>query len=213
MACLDATGATVSATTVGDRYGRLVVVEPRGSNARGLRLWACRCDCGTVRVVPGNALRTGNTKSCGCARSASISVAMRRHGQAAERTREYASWRSMKARCYSAAHKSFADYGAVGISVCARWRDSFESFFADMGPRPAGTTLDRKDRLGNYEPENCRWATHLEQTRNRRNTKLLTIGGVTLAAEEWAQRTGVKRTLIYARLRLGWSDERAVSGC
>jgi hypothetical protein len=74
----------------------------------------------------------------------------------------------MRQRCENPKATKYPRYGAVGVSVCARWRDSFENFLADMGERPPGRSLDRIDPAGNYEPGNCRWATPIEQRANRR---------------------------------------------
>jgi len=87
-------------------------------------------------------------------------------------TRTYRSWRSMMKRCYNKNTKDFSNYGGRGITVCERWRNSFESFLSDMGERPESKTLDRIDVNGNYEPSNCRWATHVEQSYNKRISKL-----------------------------------------
>lgn len=84
----------------------------------------------------------------------------------------YNAWRNMKQRCFDANVPDFKNYGARGITVCERWRVSFEAFLADMGDRPDGMTLDRIDVNGNYEPGNCRWATQATQVRNRRATRI-----------------------------------------
>ena len=86
-------------------------------------------------------------------------------------TSEYKAWVSMKQRCLSTSHAQWADYGGRGVSVCAAWVAGFEAFYADMGPRPAGTTLDRKDNTLGYSPSNCRWATPQQQACNRRTPR------------------------------------------
>ncbi len=160
----------------GARFGRLVVVQfDRIHNKR--RRWLCRCDCGAEKSIDGASLRSGNTKSCGCAtREASSRRATDRnlkHGArtSANPTVEYAAWQAMLQRCTRANHPAFANYGGRGISVCALWRESFENFLADMGPRPANRSLDRIDNDGDYKPGNCRWATYSEQMKNRRSAR------------------------------------------
>lgn len=142
------------------------------------------------------------------ARNDKIAKAMTKHGKAA--TPEYKSWEGMKSRCNSPTNRAYQNYGARGITVCERWT-KFENFFADMGPRPHGTSIDRIDVNGNYEPSNCRWATNLEQRRNKRNNRKLTFNGESLCITEWAQRTGLKRRTIEARLTYGWSVEDALT--
>jgi hypothetical protein len=132
--------------------------------------WLCRCEgCGTERVVVGGSLRLGRSRSCGgCGRV--------KHGHCRNyrSTRIYEVWRSMMQRCHNPNHPAYAHYGGRGICVCERWH-SFVNFLVDMGEPAPGLSIDRINNDGNYEPGNCRWATHSEQMRNRRPQKKLRI--------------------------------------
>ena len=119
---------------------------------------------------------------------------------------EYNSWRAMHRRCK--VQKGYRDR----VTVCARWRDSFETFFADMGPKPTPAhSLERKNNEIGYEPENCVWATALEQRLNQSRVHPMTFRGETMVISEWAKRLGVTRSSLSARLRRGWTDEEALS--
>lgn len=115
---------------------------------------------------------------------------------------EYRSWRSMKARCTNKNDPAFKNYGGRGIKVCARWINSFENFYFDMGPRDVGMELERTDNDGDYAPDNCRWSTVLEQARNRRTNVMLTHNGCTLTMAEWARVIGITRSSLWKRLRV-----------
>lgn len=126
-------------------------------------------------------------------------------------TREYNTWGSMKARCSNKKNPRFNRYGGRGISVCERW-SSFDNFFADMGNRPEGMTLDRINNDGDYEPSNCRWATTSEQLKNTSRIRHLTLNGETLSLVDWAKKIGVKANTLTMRLNsYGWSVEKALS--
>ena len=153
----------------GQRYGRLVALERAGTYRKKQARWLFLCDCGETCIVMANSVRQGLTKSCGCPRNEKAAA----NGKTTAthkmtRSPEYISWVSMKGRCENPNDPSFFRYGACGIKVCARWR-KFENFYADMGPRPKGSTLDRyPDNDGDYKKTNCRWATPKQQATNRR---------------------------------------------
>jgi hypothetical protein len=131
-----------------------------------------------------------------------------KHGRS--RSSTYRTWAAMKTRCTNPKGKNFAQYGGRGIKVCDRWINSFECFFADMGERPARKTLDRIDYNGNYEPGNCRWATHSEQVNNSSHNHLITAFGKTLTVTQWAAHLGITRGALSQRLSRKWPIERAL---
>lgn len=122
----------------------------------------------------------------------------------------YGVWCAMLSRCRNPHNPSFERYGARGVSVCERWL-RFENFYADMGPRPAGLSIERKDNKGKYEPSNCVWATPTEQALNRRSNVMVTLGEKTQTASQWAHELGVGQKTIQQRLRRGWSAEKALT--
>lgn len=145
-------------------YGRLTVVS-RAPNDGKLVQWHCICVCGTPRIVRAQDLRRGHTKSCGCLWREHKQRGNRTHGMS--KTPIYNIWKGMNARCFNSAVKSYPDYGGRGITVCERWLD-FEKFYADMGDRPEGMSLDRMNVNGDYTPTNVRWAPFEIQNRNKR---------------------------------------------
>ncbi len=153
-----------------------MVVRRGTNNSSNATRWVCHCDCGAKTLSTGASLRCADSRSCGCLMrermSAATKISARKHGMA--HSPEHDAWRHMKQRCFNSNTQKYELWGGRGITVCQKWVDSFEAFFADMGARPSPTySLDRIDNDGNYEPSNCRWATRKEQRKNRRNPKLL----------------------------------------
>lgn len=153
----------------GQRFNRLVViefVEKRGLNA----YWKCVCDCGIVKTLRGSNIKSGHTKSCGCLHKEVVIKALTKHGHNTRKRTSptYSTRYAMINRCSNPKANKYKYYGGRGITVCDRWLESFENFLEDMGERPPGTTIDRIDNDGNYEPSNCCWATPKQQVQNRR---------------------------------------------
>ena len=155
----------------GNRFGRLTVLSVH--HRLHPQTWRCRCDCGVATTVLRRDLQQGRTRSCGCLRREASRARALKHGHVPEvagiRTPSptYNSWQAMIQRCHNPNSYKYPEYGQRGIIVCRRWR-KFVNFLADMGERPKGTTLDRKDSTKGYFKENCRWATSKQQTKNRR---------------------------------------------
>lgn len=181
----------------GQVYGRLTVIRRNGTTSHTLH-WLCRCECGKETSVGSSNLHNGTTKSCGCYRREFAASLKFSHGKA--HTPEYSVWESMIGRCHCPGKSGYCKYGARGIYVCQRWRDSFPDFLADMGPRPSIVhSIERNDNNGPYSPENCRWATSYEQRRNTRRTVLITINGVTKIVSDWAKELKMKPNTIKKR--------------
>ncbi len=136
---------------------------------------------------------------------------MREFHNLSKKKGSYRSWTEMKARCLDTNNIGYFNYGGRGISVCARWKNSFITFFADMGPRPAAYTLDRLDPNGNYCKENCKWATRKEQANNRRNNRPITFNGKTQNISQWAEEVNLPWATIRQRIARGWSIEKALT--
>jgi hypothetical protein len=195
----------------GERFGRLTILGLSPDRAaNGKARWHCRCDCGNETTVIGDELRRGRTISCGCARHVRLGDANRTHG-CSHRIPEYGIWKNMRRRCSKESSHVYAYYGGRGITVCPEW-SSFERFYADIGPRPSPDhSLDRIDNDGPYSPENCRWATQAEQSRNTRRTMRLTHDGRTLSLREWSRETGIPYATLHDRIRRGWPARTALT--
>jgi hypothetical protein len=189
------------------KWGRLTAIKHVAGYA-----WMFRCDCGTEVVAPGPQVRSGKKRSCGCLRREVSSERVKTHGMTGSPT--FISWSGMLRRCENKNSDRYRYYGAKGVCVCDRWRgkDGFSNFLADMGERPAGTTLDRIDPSGNYEPSNCRWATARVQQTNRRNRREFLFFGVPMTASEAADRYGVALGTVVSRIyKLGMTPDQAIA--
>jgi hypothetical protein len=193
---------------IGKRFGRLLVTGEAG-RIGSLLAFACQCECGNTVSVRGPSLRSGNTTSCGCVHKAMVGELNKKHGQT--RTAEYSIWQNMISRCTNPNVECYSRYGERGITVCDEWR-VFENFYADMGNRPDGMTLDRIDNEGPYSKENCRWATAKEQARNTRRTQLVEFGGKTQCLKDWADEVGLAYNTLRKRFVIhNWPFDKAIS--
>lgn len=192
---------------IGERFGRLLVTARLESDKNGNAKWLCVCDCGKESAPLGQSLRSGASTSCGCI-AIEKARANAKHG--ASGTLEYKAWHSMIQRCTNPRNHKWHRYGGRGITVCERWL-SYEAFLEDMGPRPFGMTIDRRENDGNYEPGNCRWATQPQQARNRSTNKFVIVDGEALTVSEASRLLGPNRLTVSRRIRDGWTPDNAVS--
>lgn len=194
----------VRPTPIGEPIKRLFHHGNRKPYFRSYSKYICQCGAEFEALM--TEVRSGKRSHCGCV--VKVNHFNRRHGMS--KTRIYKTWAGMITRCLDETYKSYARYGGRGIRVCERWR-TFENFLEDMGLHPSKEhSLDRIDVNGNYEPGNCRWATVLEQNRNRHNSLSMTAFGKTMLVVEWAELTGIRYKKIHARLMRGDTPEAAL---
>lgn len=190
---------------MGRSFGRLKVIKFAGRNKHRRATWLCQCECGREKVIGSNHLQMGQTKSCGCRGR----QGRRTHGM--DGTQVYHCWDAMIQRCTNPKHPAYHNYGGRGIIVCDRWR-TFGNFYADMGDPPSSKhSIERTNNDAGYCPENCRWATRKEQTRNSRRNRILKFHGETKCVAEWAEEIGIRPGILVKRLNAGWSAQRALT--
>lgn len=192
---------------VGKRFNNLTVLSRSYNNLNGESFFNCLCDCGKEKRVQANRIRNGKTKSCGCKH---IRNGNFKHGL--YRSTENIIWMGIKGRCYTPTSTSYKNYGARGIKMCDRWKNSFENFLADMGKRPSKKhSIERINNNGNYEPSNCKWATNLEQSKNKRTTKKIAFNGEVYCMIEWAEKLNISYQTLQHRFMNGWNIEEALT--
>jgi len=203
---------------IGMKFHRLKVLslaESRVSTYKNRRnsvrkYVTCLCECGNIKEVCLSSLKRGLSKSCGCLQKEVSSKLFSTHKM--KKSPEYKSWAAMKQRALNPNNNRYTDYGERGVKVCERWRDSFENFLADMGPKPSAQhSIDRIDVMGDYTPENCRWATPTEQARNRRTTVLIKTPKGVMCIKQAANEYGIKYNTLCGRLAKGMSVESALT--
>lgn len=200
----------------GKKFGRLTVVDRCGSDNSKNATWNCICDCGKHIVVSSAYLRCGDTRSCGCLKSETVSERMRTHGFS--KTRLYKIWAGMKTRCNNPNADNYQYYGGRGIHVCDEWANDFVSFqswalengFEEEKPQ-AQCSLDRIDDDGDYCPKNCRWTTATIQCNNQKSNKKYEFDGEIHSIAEWARIKGIKYSTLKQRLRRGMEFSKAIS--
>lgn len=189
------------------KFGKLTVVSR--TTSKHPIMWECLCECGKSKEVYSAYLRYGETKSCGCSKAEFIRNFVTTHGM--RNTKEYSCWTNLKSRC---SNLDDPHYGGRGIKVCDRWKNSFDNFYEDMGNAPTKEhSIDRIDWDGDYEPDNCRWATWAEQQNNKKETRRFLYRGNHLTIREamaTIENCEVSYRSIWTRLNLGWNFQEAL---
>lgn len=187
------------------KFGRLTIIK-EVERRKNTRYFLCLCDCGVEKEVRGYHLITGHVKSCSCGQKTI------KHGDYG--THIYNAWLNMKARCNGNGKKNKRIYADKGVVVCEEWKYNYHAFkeWALNNGYKEGLTLDRfPNRLGNYEPSNCRWATYKQQNNNFNANRIITFNGKTLNLIQWAEELGVRYNMLCGRLHAGWSEERTLT--
>lgn len=194
----------------GQTFGRLTVMERYENDKNGFGRFSCKCICGKTTVVYMQSLKSGQTKSCGCLRPDTTRQRSITHGMS--HSKIYNVWMKMLRRCRDINDSAYPAYGGRGIKVCERWH-KFENFLEDMGIQPTNIhQLERKDNNGNYEPNNCCWATPKEQSNNRRSNRNITFNNKTQNITQWANEVGLSKITLWRRIMVSkWPIVKALT--
>ena len=202
---------TKALNLIGSVIGNWTVLSLHSSAPRR---YLCRCTCGVEKDVSSSNLQSGQSTGCGHDKAERVRISKIKHGALANGKKHplYNAWRAMLSRCTNPKNAEYRKYGGRGIMVCEAWMN-FHQFVADMGPKPTPQhSIDRfPDNNGNYEPENCRWATKGEQSGNRRTNRDITHNGRTMCLAHWAQEVGMVKETLVRRLNCGMPFGDAIS--
>lgn len=201
---------------IGQKFGRLTVLEFKARNKQYDSLWLCRCECGNEKVIAGGKLFSGHTKSCGCLQKERTSEAKVKHGlyfnDSGKRAKLYRVWIGIKERCTNPNNKKYSDYGGRGISISNEWIDyiNFHNWAIGNG-YCEGLTIERIDVNGNYEPNNCKWIPQSEQSKNRRDCHRIEFNGSIRLLTDVCSELGINNKAVAQRLRRGWDVQKALT--
>ena len=183
---------------IGQKFNRLTVIK-FDKTVKGVAWFLCRCDCGTEKSIRSRNIREGQVKSCGCYHDEYDLYINRTHQMST--SAEYSIWAGIKQRCFDISSPAYHHYGGRGITMCDKWKDSFENFLVDMGTRASPKhTIERIDNDGPYSPENCKWATMKEQANNRRNSRIITCHNKSQTVTQWAEELNLKPATLWHRV-------------
>lgn len=186
----------------GQKFGRLTVIGIDTTKETRKTYWLCQCDCGKISSHRSDGLLSGRIKSCGCYKSEQDAIRVsKNHKHKQSGTRLYRIWQGIKERCHNENSPDFKNWGARGIKVCDEWKNSFEAFYqlAIENGYSENLTIDRIDNNNGYNPQNCKWSTSKEQSRNRRSNIDITIGNTTKTLTEWCEIFNLSYGTVNAR--------------
>lgn len=188
---------------IGMKFGKLTVIEKTNEKAKnnGEFKYRCKCDCGNEVLVRGSHLKDGNSQTCGCSH---------RLTKRKENIRIYNIYQNMKERCYNKNCKSFKNYGKRGIKICEEWLNDYNCFYewAIKNGYKDELSIDRINVDGNYEPNNCRWATRIQQANNTTQNVFITYHNEKKTVAEWARTLNMSYSKLNYRLK-NWDIEKA----
>lgn len=199
---------------IGEKFGKLTILECAGVNERGQRLVKCKCDCGKETIKGYSEVSRLKVKSCGCLQKELYESgrAFKSHGLT--KSRIYRIYNGMKTRCTNPNRRSYKDYGKRGISVCDEWKNDFMSFYewAETNGYTDELSLERKDVNKGYSPQNCCWISLKDQANNKRRTVYITYNNEKKPMSVWAKELNISYWTLRSRKSYGWTDKEIIEG-